>query len=165
AAPRGGAARRAGHGEGGGPRRDSLPSVFNVRAAAAPPLPRRPGGEDHALDHRRHAVGRARRRKGLIHLHRALLVDGLGVLILRRGHRTGERLRGQLRPSLQTIGRYAHLSPADKLSAVQQLGSRATGTTSAPDEEYPRPSPQVCDRKAKKERATGVEPATASLES
>ena len=50
--------------------------------------------------------------------------------------------------------RYAHLSQAHKLSAVQRLGSRATGTTtgttSAAAEERPRPSPQVRDRKAEK---------------
>ena len=62
AAPGGSASGGCGDGEGRGPGRDSLPSLFDVRPATAAPAPKRPGGDDHPLDHGRDAVGRARRR-------------------------------------------------------------------------------------------------------
>jgi len=63
--------------------------------------------------------------------------------------------------------RYAHLSPAHKLNAVERLGRRRTGITTGTSEETAEerrelPTP-VRDQRKDKERATGVEPATSSL--
>src|SRR5262249_49023666 len=52
-------------GAGRGSRRGPLPAVLDLRAAAATPAPERPGGADHALDHRRHAVGCGRREAAM----------------------------------------------------------------------------------------------------
>jgi len=63
--------------------------------------------------------------------------------------------------------RYAHLSPAHKLNAVERLGRRRTGITTGTSEETAEerrePPTQVRDQRKEKERATGVEPATSSL--
>ena len=63
--------------------------------------------------------------------------------------------------------RYAHLSPAHKLNAVERLGRRRTGITTGTSEETAEkrrePPTQVRDQQKEKERATGVEPATSSL--
>ena len=63
--------------------------------------------------------------------------------------------------------RYAHLSPAHKLNAVERLRRRRTGITTGTSEEAPEerrePPTQVRDQRKEKERATGVEPATSSL--
>jgi len=60
--------------------------------------------------------------------------------------------------------RYAHLPPAQKLDAVQRLTRRTTGTSPEPAEERVgsrRRKSVISGRK--RERATGVEPATSSL--
>jgi len=62
--------------------------------------------------------------------------------------------------------RYAHLSPAHKLNAVERLTRRAsvttTGTGAEPAEEHRQAATQVRDRRKEERAMTGVEPATSS---
>ena len=85
---------------------------------------------------------------------RRLVMAGVDLSTVRElmGHKT-----------IPMTQRYAHLSPAHKLSAVQRLGSRTTGTRPQPLRSVRDGRRKCAIGRQKKERATGVEPATSSL--
>jgi hypothetical protein len=90
---------------------------------------------------------------------------GCGPALARMDLMTVKELMGH--KTIAMTQRYAHLSPAHKLNAVERISRRTTGTTTDTSSETAKerrePATQVHDQRKEKERATGVEPATSSL--